>query len=835
VGREAEIGMLEAQLASCIEESEARAVLVTAPPGAGKSRLLHELLRRIDKRGEPVTLLTGRGDAWSAGAPYGILAAAIRGLSGVSGGEPRADQRDLLRARVGKHVAPAERERVVRFVGEMCDIPFSDEGMPMLQAARQEPKIMGDSLRRAALDWIAAECAARPLLFVVDDLHWGDALTVSALNDALREQAGMPLFVLALARPELHEAFPRLWHGHKVQEIMLRGLSRKACERLIREVLGNDVPPSMLERSVAQSAGNALFLEELIRSIAEGKADDQPETVVAMLQARIGRLPVGPRRALRAASVFGQTFWRGGVAAVLGLPGTSGEVVDWLSALLEAELIQPSLRSRLPAEKEYGFRHALVRDAVYGLLTASDLATGHRLAGEFLEAAGEHDAAIVAEHVERGGDPKKAAEFYLRAAEEALSRGDYAGAQRHGARGESCAPEGEVLGRLKSVACFAGFCINSYEGTAEAALTAMTLLRAGSLSWCRAIVAAIFAESEAQSRLSELLFLLGSTQPEPDALVAYIEAQVYISVIMATVAPEPVLQAYLARLAALVDRASETVPAVRRYFLVARGCAATVRFPRPWSTIMDMGEAARLAQEAGDQKLELTASFSAAEICWLELGDRDGARRRMLALEERLSQGQEGMPSAIWVVYLAQILSESPEERDWDEAEALITRLLAGTSGMGLIQASAQRTLARLALVRGQLEKAEQLDRAAMHVLRVAPLTAIPSDVLIRALIGLGRAAEACLLAEQATGVIQQFGGCGSTEVGIRLAVAEAFEEGGDSVRARAELAETLRQIKLREDDITDPFWRESYLSKNPHCARALALGRAWGVAYGRP
>jgi hypothetical protein len=67
--------------------------------------------------------------------------------------------------------------------------------------------------------------------------------------------------------------------------------------------------------------------------------------------------------------------------------------------------------------------------------------------------------------------------------------------------------------------------------------------------------------------------------------------------------------------------------------------------------------------------------------------------------------------------------------------------------------------------------------------------------------------------------------------VEVRLAAAEAFEASGNPGRARAELGETLRQVKLRADDITDPLWRESYLSKNPYCARALALGRAWGVA----
>src|SRR5262249_2117705 len=159
-----------------------------------------------------------------------------------------------------QQVAAAERERVVRFVGEMCGVPFPGEGMPVLQSARHDPKIMADCLRRAVLDWLSAEGGAGPVLVVLDDLQWGDALTVSVLATAPAEQAGAPLFVLALARPEVHEAFPRLWSGHKLQQIPLRGLSRKACERLIREVLGKDVPAAVLDRVIEQSAGNALFL-----------------------------------------------------------------------------------------------------------------------------------------------------------------------------------------------------------------------------------------------------------------------------------------------------------------------------------------------------------------------------------------------------------------------------------------------------------------------------------------------------------------------------------------------------------------------------------------------
>src|SRR5262249_29374949 len=126
--------------------------------------------------------------------------------------------------------------------------------------------------------------------------------------------------------------------------------------------------------------------------------------------------------------------------------------------------------------------------------------------------------------------------------------------------------------------------------------------------------------------------------------------------------------------------------------------------------------------------------------------------------------------------------------------------------------------LARVALLRGQLEVAEREADAAMA--KLAPLGPWRNEtaaVRIRALFGMGRVAEAVAAAEQILGLIPPFGGAGFTEVEVRLSVAEAFKANSDHERARAELAETLRQVQLRLDDIPDRFWKNSYLTRNPH------------------
>lgn len=136
----------------------------------------------------------------------------------------------------------------------------------------------------------------------------------------------------------------------------------------------------------------AWSLEEIIRSLAEGKPAESSETVIAMLQARIGRMEPGPRWAVCAAAVFGPTFWRGGVATLLELPPTSLELDSWLSVLEKEEMVQPHPTSHIKGDQEFGFRHSLVRDAAYHLLTERDLLTAHRLAAEFLAAVKEPDS-----------------------------------------------------------------------------------------------------------------------------------------------------------------------------------------------------------------------------------------------------------------------------------------------------------------------------------------------------------------------------------------------------------------------------------------------------------
>ncbi|HTN85840.1 MAG TPA: protein kinase, partial [Sorangium sp.] len=178
VGRARELAMLAGFLSECVDEPVARAVLVTAPAGVGKSRLCQEFLRVARSPGEPLEIWVGRGDALRGGQAFGALGQALRGACEIREDDPIEARWEKLRVRVARRVAPADRTRVTVFLGELAGAAFPDDESAPLRAARAKAELMSEQVRRAWEDFLLAECAASPVLLVLDDLHWADHATV---------------------------------------------------------------------------------------------------------------------------------------------------------------------------------------------------------------------------------------------------------------------------------------------------------------------------------------------------------------------------------------------------------------------------------------------------------------------------------------------------------------------------------------------------------------------------------------------------------------------------------------------------------------------------------
>ena len=202
-------------------------------------------------------------------------------------------------------------------------------------AARRDPRVLSDELGAAWEALVDGTSAIGPLVVVLEDLHWADPATVRVVGQSPERLEHRPWLVIALARPEVHDAFPRLWEGRSLQEIRLKPLTRRAGERLARQALGERAGADVIERITARFEGNAFYLEELIRAVADGR-EELPETVLGMVQARLEALDAGTRRALRAASVFGERFCEGGASALLG---SGAPQVSWVATLIEREII----------------------------------------------------------------------------------------------------------------------------------------------------------------------------------------------------------------------------------------------------------------------------------------------------------------------------------------------------------------------------------------------------------------------------------------------------------------------------------------------------------------
>jgi hypothetical protein len=518
VGRERELSTLIGTFEECIDEPVARAVLVTGQPGAGKSRMATEFLRRTSEVAGVESWLA-RGDPMSEGSPFSLLARLLRRAAGISGAEPLVVRQQKLRARVGRHIPESDVTRVSEFVGEIASVHFNDGNSVQLRAARHDAMLMGDQMRRAFCELVLAEVGAGPLVIVLEDLHWGDLPSVSFIDSALRAANERPLMVVAIARGEVHETFPNLWEQRSLQEIRLGPLVRRAGERLVREVLGEDFDPAQCARLLDRAAGNVFYLEELIRAFAEGSGLaptrsgntlappaakgagtlpdidpwSLPGTVLAMVEARLERLDPMARRVLRAASVFGEVFWRGGLLALTGGDYKASEVDDWLSELARREIVQRKDVSRFPSEHEYQFRHALVRDAAYQMLTADDRVLGHKLAGEWLGDAGEHEAMVLAEHYERGAALDKAATFYARAAAQAMEGNDFTAARMRADRALRAGVKGEALGQLQLLLAEASRWAGEHDAALQHARVAMSELPHGGDEWYVAVAEAVDA------------------------------------------------------------------------------------------------------------------------------------------------------------------------------------------------------------------------------------------------------------------------------------------------------------------------------------------------------
>lgn len=848
VGRERELVMLEGVFAEVVADDVARVVLVTAPAGVGKSRLRYELLRMLRHRGDPHEVWMSRGDPMRAGSPFGMIAQVVRAAAEAQDGEPPRVQREKIRARVARHVAQRDRGRVTQFLAEALGVSMPEEDDVQLRAARHDPILMGDQMRRAFEDWLAAECAAQPIVLVLEDLHWGDLPSVKFVDSALRALTDRPLMVLALARPEVKDLFPDLFSERGVQEMRLKELSKKASEKLVRQVLGETSADDLVAQIVQTAGGNAFFLEELIRSVslswvgvpgaskgavrrplAQGGVA-LPETVLTMVQARLEALEPEARRVLRAASVFGQTFWRGGVIALLAAEDAGAHLTAWLDELCEREIITRRDNPKFKGEQECVFRHSFVAEAAYSMLTDKDRTVGHKLAASWLEKMGESEAVVLAEHLERGNEPKRAITFYRRAAAQALEGNDLEACLARADRGVACGAEGEVLGRLLLRKAEAHRWRGENILARDCAQQALTLLPRSGRRWFLAAGEAVEAcarlgdEGELHRAVDDLCDVSSAGTLTAPHLVALTRA----ACVLMSAGNYPSADDLLRTIDAAYEssRRDEEDPLATAHVYRTRAYRAMVAGDTG-SALSMYNVAIANFEQAGDTRAACRHLVSAAAAC-IELGAYGEAER---ALNDALASAAQMGLSGVSALVLHHQGALAARLGDHDSAIARADGAIDAFVAQGdkRMEAAARLYRALFLAEAGTSDRADAEIHAAMDVAgSTPPLRAFAYGVLARIHLANAGAHKAEAPAREAHGILEALGGVEEGEAYIRLAYAETLAALEQHDAAKEAIKTARVRILERAAMIQDPAWKQSFLERVRENARTLELAREW-------
>jgi class 3 adenylate cyclase/tetratricopeptide (TPR) repeat protein len=383
VGRDAELDLLTDALSRSRREQSTQLVTLVGVPGIGKSRLVYELGRVVDDDPDLITWRQGRSLPYGEGVSYWALGEIVKAHAGIL----ESDDAAATEVKLGEAVAllPDEQERTW----------IERHLRPLVGLGGDETS--GDRRGEAFAAWrrfLEAVADSGPTVLVFEDLHWADDGLLDFVDSLVDWVSGVPLLVVATARPELLDRRPG-WGGGKrnATTISLASLDDAATARLVLALLDRTVLEAETQRAlVERAAGNPLYAEEFVRMLeAGGTADGRlPESVQGIVAARIDLLSPREKELLQNASVLGKVVWSD---ALLALGGEGEwELNETLRSLERKEFIRREHRSAVAGALQYAFVHALVRDAAYGQLPRATRAERHVAVARWIESLPEDRA-----------------------------------------------------------------------------------------------------------------------------------------------------------------------------------------------------------------------------------------------------------------------------------------------------------------------------------------------------------------------------------------------------------------------------------------------------------
>jgi class 3 adenylate cyclase len=387
VGRDEEMKVLERAYEEVERQRAPRLVTILGDAGVGKTRLLREFWERLGERSPETLRRTGRCLSYGQGITYWPLAEVLKEHLGILESDPpavvleRLGSREILGLTLGLDVA---------------------RGLHPL-AAR-------DRFQDAWVEFLEGIVVDRPTVMLIEDVHWGEEQLLDLLERLVRDTHG-PLLLIATARPELLEQRPGWGARVRATTLEVEALSPQDAVRMLDELLGGTLPGGLREVVVQRAEGNPFFVEELLGTLIDRQLLEPqngswrladlpsdfavPDTVQAVVAARVDLLQPAEKQALQAASVIGRIFWAGPVYELVP------EAEPDLRILEERDFIRRRAGSSIAGDREYAIKHALTREVAYASLPKARRARLHAGFARWLERNGEgrdEDAPLLAHH-----------------------------------------------------------------------------------------------------------------------------------------------------------------------------------------------------------------------------------------------------------------------------------------------------------------------------------------------------------------------------------------------------------------------------------------------------
>jgi class 3 adenylate cyclase len=396
VGREHDLERLYDAYRAAVEQRRPRLVTILGDAGVGKTRLARELWQWLPEQKPQPLCRTGRCLSYGTGTAYWALGEVLKEHLGLLESDPPELALDRLGGR--------------QILGLTLGLDVGGDLHPL--AAR-------DRLQDAWGEFLTEIVAERPAVLLIEDIHWAEAQLLDLLEYVLGSIEG-PLLVIATARPELLQRRPA-WGARAGGALLeLEPLSPQDAVRMLNELLAGGLPAELSELVVERAEGNPFFVEELLGvlidrgvlsrrngswSLRELPVDFKvPDSVHAVLAARIDLLAAAEKSALQAAAVIGRVFWTGPIYELV-------EATPDLRVLEERDFVRRRAGSSMAGEREYVIKHALTREVAYESIPRARRARMHAALAAWLERRGrgrDDLASLLAHHYSEAVRPEEA-------------------------------------------------------------------------------------------------------------------------------------------------------------------------------------------------------------------------------------------------------------------------------------------------------------------------------------------------------------------------------------------------------------------------------------------